>query len=162
MKRYDGSHDFHHLQRVLGLAHNIHDQIKASAVTSSTPQPALDPTIITLSALLHDVGDRKYLAPSEDPLVMVRDLLLSLGADEALANKIQTICSGVSWTTEKKDVAHVQRLIAEHPELAVVQDADRLDALGAVGVGRVFTYGGALKEPESRDMEASMKMFEYK
>ena len=162
MKRYDGSHDFHHLQRVLGLSHTICNQLKTPPTASSTQQPALDPTIITLSALLHDVGDRKYLTEGDDPTTMVRDLLLSFGAEKALADKIQTICSGVSWSSEMKDLNHVQRLIAEHPELAVVQDADRLDAMGAVGVGRVFTYGGALVEPSTRDMESSMEIFEHK
>ncbi|TVY42600.1 Uncharacterized protein LSUB1_G000659 [Lachnellula subtilissima] len=161
MKQYDGSHDFNHLQRVLGLAHTIYDQLQTSSATTPlpTPQPALDLTVITISALLHDVGDKKYLKEGDDAKTMVRDLLLGFGAGESLAEKIQAICTGVSFTSEMKDVGHVKRLIKEHPELAVVQDADRLDALGAVGVGRVFTYGGA---QEKRGMESSMGEFENK
>ncbi|TVY80666.1 Uncharacterized protein LSUE1_G004507, partial [Lachnellula suecica] len=119
----------------------------------------LDPTTITLSALLHDVGDRKYLQKGDDPSIMVRDLLLGFGAEQALAEKVQPICSGVSCSSEIKDRSHVRRLIAQHPELAVVQDADRLDAIGAVGVGRVFTYGGAVV---GRAMEDSMAIFKMK
>ncbi|TVY49670.1 Uncharacterized protein LOCC1_G000259 [Lachnellula occidentalis] len=161
MKRYDGSHDFTHLQRVVGLSQTIYDQLQTSSAptSSSTQQPALDPTVITLSALLHDVGDNKYLAEGEDPKTMVRDVLLGFGAEKSLADKIQAICTGVSFTSEIKDVDHVKRLIAEHPELAVVQDADRIDAMGAVGVGRLFTYGGAVMK---RGMESSMSAFESK
>lgn len=151
MVRYDGSHDFHHLERVVGLSHDIYNQLKTTKPTTN-----LDSTIITLSALLHDVGDRKYVTKEEDPSTIIRELLLGFGADRELAEKVQTICKGVSWSSEIKDTEKVKKLIEQHPELAVVQDADRLDALGAVGVGRVFTYGGA----KNREMEDSMSIFE--
>ncbi|CAG9999438.1 unnamed protein product [Clonostachys byssicola] len=132
MSNYDPSHDFSHIQRVVNLARRI------QATESSTSLP-----IVTLCALLHDVGDRKYLKPGEDATRMVRDLLVSHGVPSPLADKIQTICLGVSYSSEVKDPARVAELIKLHPELAVVQDADRLDAIGAVGIGRCFTFGGA-------------------
>ncbi|PVH87720.1 HD domain-containing protein [Cadophora sp. DSE1049] len=163
MNKFDGSHDFNHIKRVVGLAHRI----STSSITSSTPidststqvPPTLDPTVITLGALLHDVGDRKYLTEGQDPSTQVRDLLLSFGASPSLAQKVQAICLGVSFSSEIKDPSHVMNLIAQYPELAVVQDADRLDAIGAVGIGRVFTYGGARTE---RDMHGSVEMMDWK
>ncbi|KAI1850663.1 hypothetical protein JX265_004374 [Neoarthrinium moseri] len=151
MALYDGSHDFNHIQRVLGLAKHIYAQSPASS--------GLDLQTVILSALLHDVGDKKYLKPDEDASTLVYKLLLSYGADEQLAQKVQTICLGVSYSSEIKDPARVQNLIKEHPELAIVQDADRLDAIGGVGIGRCFTFGGARTE---RSMDETVKHFDDK
>ncbi|KAH6713825.1 hypothetical protein DL95DRAFT_389851 [Leptodontidium sp. 2 PMI_412] len=160
MNKLDGSHDFNHIKRVVGLALLISSSITASTATNSTTSaPSLDPTVITLGAMLHDVGDRKYLQEGQDPATQVRDLLLDFGATPSLAEKVQTICLGVSWNSEMKDPSRVMKLIAQYPELAVVQDADRLDAIGAVGIGRVFTYGGART---TRDMHASVEMMDWK
>ncbi|GKT50312.1 uncharacterized protein ColSpa_10493 [Colletotrichum spaethianum] len=151
MSKYDASHDFNHIKRVVSLAHRIYAQSPAT--------PALDKHTITLAALLHDVGDRKYLQPGEDASTLVSAVLQSLGVDSQLASRVQTICLGVSYSGEIKDPARVRTLIAEYPELAVVQDADRLDAIGAVGVGRCFTFGGA---KGSRSMDDSILHFEEK
>lgn len=150
MSHYDGSHDYSHIQRVVNVAQYIHSQ--------SPPTPSLDLRVVTLAALLHDVGDKKYLKPGEDASAMVRDVLLDLGAEEILAQRIQTICLGVSYSGEIRDPEKVQGLIDVHPELAVVQDADRLDAIGAVGIGRCFTFGGA----KNRPMEDSLVHFDEK
>jgi uncharacterized protein len=161
MNQFDGSHDFSHIRRVIGTSHQIYSQITKTSVENSlnnTKQP-LELEVITLCALLHDVGDRKYLKEGENQKTLVQDLLLSFGANIGLAMKVQTICLAVSYSEEKKDPAYVQDLIAKYPELAVVQDADRLDAIGAVGIGRVFTYGGA---KTTRGMEGSIEMTETK
>lgn len=147
MANYDPSHDYSHIKRVVHLAQTIQAQV-----------PNTNRDIVTLAALLHDVGDRKYLKPGEDASRMIFTVLTSLGASEPLAEKIQTICLGVSYSSEIKDLAHVQHLIQQHPELAVVQDADRLDAIGAVGIGRAFTFGGA----KGRALGDSIEHFEEK
>jgi uncharacterized protein len=112
MSHYDGSHDFNHIQRVLHLAHHIY---KSEALISPKP---LDYDLVTLSALLHDVGDAKYLKEGEDSKTMVRDLLLQLGASRELAEKVQAVCLGVSYSSEIKDLQHVVKLIETYPELA--------------------------------------------
>ncbi|TPX15679.1 uncharacterized protein E0L32_000013 [Thyridium curvatum] len=150
MSHYDASHDFAHIQRVVGLARHIY-QVEATATTTSSPDnhnnsssEPLDPLVVTLSALLHDVGDKKYLKPGQDPSTMVSALLLSLSCPADLAARVQAVCAGVSWSAEQADPARAAGLLAAHPELAVVQDADRLDAIGAVGVGRTFAFGAAM------------------
>ncbi|KAI1140509.1 hypothetical protein F5Y05DRAFT_320201 [Hypoxylon sp. FL0543] len=151
MSNYDGSHDFSHIERVVGLAKYIH--------ANSPETPPRDEQVVVLSALLHDVGDRKYLRPGEDASTLVYELLQSLGASEQLAKRVQTVCLGVSYSSEIKDLARVQDLIKSHPELAVVQDADRLDAIGSIGIGRVFTFGGARTQ---RSMVDSIQHFHDK
>ncbi|KAI5861277.1 hypothetical protein GGS23DRAFT_161051 [Durotheca rogersii] len=143
MANYDGSHDFNHIRRVVGLAKYIH--------AHSPETPARDPQVVVLAALLHDVGDKKYLKPGEDASTMVYELLLSLGATEQLSKRVQAVCLGVSYSSEVKDPARVRDLIKSHPELAVVQDADRLDAIGGIGIGRVFTFTGAQKKASMAD-----------
>lgn len=162
MNNFDGSHDFNHIKRVLGLSRQILAEIESTRCfenESTNTNPELDPTVISLAALLHDVGDRKYLKEGEDGNTMVRDLLLSFGADVQLAEKVQTICLGVAYSFEIKDRSCVERLIEKYPELAVVQDADRMDSIGAVGIGRVFTYGAVRI---GRDMGESMEILDVK
>ncbi|KAM3076392.1 hypothetical protein ACMFMG_007211 [Clarireedia jacksonii] len=154
MSAYDGSHDYNHIKRVTGLAHKIYTEVKAQGDAG-----ALDLQVVTLAALLHDVGDKKYLKVGQDGNTLVHDTLLGFGAEEAMAAKVQRIVLGVSYSSEIKDPASVQELIQTYPELAIVQDADRLDAIGAVGIGRTFTFGGA---KGARNMGETIQHFDDK
>jgi uncharacterized protein len=142
MKRYDPSHDFTHILRVL---HNAH-AIEASE-HQLNPETNLDSNVITLAALLHDVGDRKYVQDNEDPANMVCKFLLAQGASIELAEKVQVICTNVSYSNETKNPQQVAQLCKEIPELPIVQDADRLDSIGATGIARLFAFSGG-KVPE--------------
>ena len=159
MSAYDGSHDFHHIRRVVGLANRIYAELHGLLPFSNGPPLELNLHVITLAALLHDVGDKKYLKPGEDANTLVQATLLGFGATEELAIKVQLIVLGVSYSSEIKDPAAVRDMIEKSPELAVVQDADRLDAIGAVGIGRTFTFGGA---KGAKDMGETIRHFEEK
>ena len=135
MNSFDPSHNFTHIQRVLRVAKTIE-----ARENSSGSAIYYNSDVITLASLLHDVGDHKYLSAGEDGETMVERLLLRLKADAALALEVQDIVNHVSYSKEVKDPAKVQAFLAKHPELAVVQDADRLDAIGAVGIARFFVY----------------------
>lgn len=153
MSQYDSSHDFAHLRRVLGLAHHL-----ADAYLDKTPP--LNRTIITLAALLHDVGDRKYVKEgSPDAHTLITSIATTAGADAETAEAVAEICLAVSWKKETQNPSHVEEVLARRPELGVVQDADRLDAIGAIGVGRCFCYGAA---KTGRAMEGSLEHFEEK
>lgn len=156
MGNYDASHDFNHIKRVVGLAHLIYQKIKEE---SQSQAAELDLHVVTLAALLHDVGDKKYLQPGQDANTLVLEILLNFGTPEDLAIKVQRIVVGVSYSSEIRDPAQLQALILKYPELSIVQDADRLDAIGAIGIGRTFTFGGARGE---RDMGETIQHFEDK
>ena len=161
MSKYDGSHDFNHIKRVVGLAHKIYAEIIKAEEQSGLfeKESSLDLHVITLAALLHDVGDKKYLEPGQKGETLVLATLLGFGAPEDLALKVQRIVLAVSYSSEIKDRGHVETMIGKYPELAIVQDADRLDAIGAVGIGRTFTFGGA---KNARDMGETIQHFDDK
>ena len=138
MSRFDASHDYKHIIRVYSLARRI-----SASEAHLVPSVRYDRDLIALASLLHDVGDKKYLMPGEDGSTMVQNILLEFNAHISLAKKVQEIVSHVSYSTEIKNPSKIQEFITENPELAVVQDADRLDAIGAVGIGRCFAYTAA-------------------
>lgn len=158
MAQYDASHDYTHIERVLHLATHI---LKVEAVAN--PATHYDPVIVALAALMHDVGDLKYQriakqAGYADPDTVVLQVLLDLGASLRQAMRVQTVVQHVSYSRETRDLAYVRRVLHHHPELAIVQDADRLDAIGAVGIGRAFIYGAANKIP-TETMNRTVKHF---
>ena len=99
------------------------------------------------------------MEPGQKGETLVLATLLGFGAPEDLALKVQRIVLAVSYSSEIKDRGHVETMIGKYPELAIVQDADRLDAIGAVGIGRTFTFGGA---KNARDMGETIQHFDDK
>lgn len=151
--QFDSSHDFNHILSVLAMALEI---LKIeNARREQQGLPLLNKKIVVLGSLLHDVDDKKYppvlngaasgTASGRSPggPADIYELMLSWHADEQLASLVSRLCAGVSYTSEISNPAITAELITKIPELAVVQDADRLDALGAVGIGRCFFYGGS-------------------
>lgn len=177
MASHDPSHNPAHVHRVVSLARRL-----LRAERALHPSTQYDEDVVDLAALLHDVGDRKYLPqvlevvasaknPDGDRGLRADELVLqamvSHGADVELARRVQTIVSHVSYSKEKKDPEAVRRVLEGHAELAIVQDADRLDALGAVGIGRCFTFLGAqgrqfIPEGGEWEMENAIEHFQDK
>ena len=160
--QFDASHDYSHVLRVLALAVHI-----LSVEAMADASVAYDLTTLKLAALMHDVGDHKYVSTTVsrevpvDPDNIVETILVQQGASPIQASHVQTIVKAVSYSNEIRDPAQVLAVLLRHPELAIVQDADRLDALGAVGIGRTFTYGAA-KERRGSGMDESIQHFEDK
>jgi uncharacterized protein len=150
MARYDPSHDAYHVQRVRKTALAI-----ASRVTSSICQPDL--LVVEIAALLHDVLDKKYVTveQAQDPYAYFLPFFtkhatpgLDLVAD-GRAKIISEVVTNVSWTNETK-LRKLGQWGDWHQscvELHCVQDADRLDAIGAFGVLRCAAYNSAVNHP---------------
>jgi len=121
----EGGHDWWHIYRVWKLSKHI-------AKTEN-----VDMFIVELGALLHDIADSKFHDGDEEigPR-KAREFLSSLNVDEDVIIHVENIIANISFKGGK----HTQKF--RSPELDVVQDADRLDAIGAIGIARTFNYGG--------------------
>lgn len=119
-------HDWLHIQRVLNLALNIAAQEQGNAY------------VVALAALLHDIADEKFKTPDEpDGKTQIQTFLNSIHCPAAVTKQVVFIVENVSY---KDQLTTTQQTLT--PELAIVRDADRLDAMGAIGIARTFHYGG--------------------
>ena len=125
LKDAEGGHDWFHIERVY----------KNALLISKNEE--VDKTIVALGALLHDIADYKFH-----------------GGDETIAPKMARQFLESQFLSEEK-IEHVVKIIENisfrggntaqefnSMELEVIQDADRLDAIGAIGIARTFNYGG--------------------
>lgn len=121
----EGGHDWWHVFRVWELSKHIAQTEKA------------DMFIVELGALLHDIADSKFHGGNEEigPR-KAREFLSSLGIPEDVMAHVENIISNISFKGGKQ----AQKF--KSSELDVIQDADRLDAVGAIGIARAFNYGG--------------------
>lgn len=121
---YSG-HDWYHIMRVLNMSRQL-QQTEGG-----------DLEIIELAALLHDISDHKFNGGKLDEGGKVAfKLLLDLGYDKSKAQQVKYIVDNVSY--KGANTPNKMNTI----EGKIVQDADRIDAIGAIGVGRTFAYGG--------------------
>ncbi|HYJ80780.1 MAG TPA: HD domain-containing protein [Longimicrobiaceae bacterium] len=123
-------HDWWHVHRVRRAALRL------------AGEEGADPYLVELGALLHDVADHKFHGGDETAGPRVsREWLESLGVDEEVVDRVCAIVAGVSFKGAGVPTP------MDTAEGRVVQDADRLDALGAVGIARAFAYGGSRGRP---------------
>ncbi|MGB8704777.1 MAG: HD domain-containing protein [Gillisia sp.] len=144
----EGGHDWFHIERVLNNAVSISQQEEA------------DLFVVALGALLHDIADSKFHGGDEEigPR-KAREFLQSQDVASDIVEHVVKIIENISFKG-----GNIQQKF-HSPELAVIQDADRLDAIGAIGIARAFNYGGfkgrALYDPS---IQPNLKMTkeEYK
>ncbi|WBU90920.1 HD domain-containing protein [Cellulophaga omnivescoria] len=127
----EGGHDWFHIERVYNntmlLAKN----------------EVVDQLVVALGALLHDIADAKFYNGDETVgPKMATNFLRSIQVDDKIIDHVVKIIENISFKSSLKvdDENTVKPFTSL--ELQVVQDADRLDAIGAIGIARAFNYGG--------------------
>lgn len=130
LKNAEGGHDWFHILRVWNNAKLI------------SKNENVDGFVVELGALLHDIADSKFHDGDETigPKI-ARKFLESQQVDDSIIVHIEKIINNISF----KGGNFEQKF--NSPELEVIQDADRLDAIGAVGIARTFNYGGFKNRP---------------
>jgi uncharacterized protein len=125
LEKAEGGHDWFHIERVYKNALLI------------ARDEDCDLTVIKLAALLHDIADSKFHQGDETvgPKV-ARAFLEKEQVEESVIAHVVAIIENISFKGGNFDTQFQSK------ELAIVQDADRLDAIGAIGIARTFNYGG--------------------
>ncbi len=125
----EGGHDWFHILRVFNNAKLI---AKGESV---------DNFIVELGALLHDIADAKFYNGDESiGPKKARKFLEDIEVDESIIQHIENIILNISYKNSLSKNNSKQKFTSK--ELEVIQDADRLDAIGAIGIARAFNYGG--------------------
>lgn len=126
----EGGHDWWHIYRVWKLSKSI---AKVEAV---------DLFVVELAALLHDIADPKFHDGDEEigPR-LAEKFLQEQNVDQSTTGHVINIIRNMSFKNSLGEVNF------QSPEMFVVQDADRLDAIGAVGIARAFNFGGFKNRP---------------
>ena len=126
LKNAEGGHDWFHTQRVFSNCLLI------------SKKEEVDIFVVSLAALLHDIADSKF-HDGDDTIGprIAREFLFKQNVDSATIEHVANIIAHMSFNKSLEgDLQFTSR------ELEVVQDADRLDAIGAIGIARCFNYGG--------------------
>lgn len=125
LEHAEGGHDWFHILRVYNNAMLI------------SKNENVDNFIVALGALLHDIADSKFHNGDETVGPQkARTFLFGLNVDSVVIEHVVSIIENISF----KGGNETQKF--KSPELDVIQDADRLDAIGAIGIARTFNYGG--------------------
>lgn len=148
LQNAEGGHDWWHIYRVWQNAKLIAQGESA------------DHLIIELAALLHDIADSKFHNGDESiGPKMARTHLESLKVDQSIIAHVVNIIENMSFKNSFGTIQFTSK------EMEIVQDADRLDAIGAIGIARAFNYGGfknrALYDPTIAP-DLSMTKEQYK
>jgi uncharacterized protein len=125
LKSYDSGHDWWHIERVRRLAKFINEE-----------ELLADPFILDIAVLLHDSADSKFSGEDHrEGYELIEEFMAASGLDDIKDHIIEVI-RNVSFSNKNPSGN------LKDPVLLVLQDADRLDAIGAIGIARAFTYGG--------------------
>lgn len=134
------------------------DRVRKNALKIWRVENAGDPFIIEMAALLHDISDEKLNTSIDEGQAKLDDFLQNTNLSEKEKTHIKQIIATISFKGG-------QRIELASIEAKIVQDADRLDAIGAIGIARAFAYGGKKGQPiydPAIDSRTDMSLTEYR
>lgn len=121
----EAGHDWFHIERVFKTAQTINQQENG------------DELVVAFAALLHDIADPKFNNGDEElGPNLAASFLASIAVDAEVIAHVKLIIQNMSFKNSFDGTGFTSK------EMQIVQDADRLDAIGAIGIARAFTYGG--------------------
>jgi uncharacterized protein len=141
LSKAEGGHDWWHIYRVWQLSKQI-----------ASKEENVNLTVVELGALLHDIADSKFYDGDEEigPRLAAK-FLKKENVEDSVVEHVINIIRNISFKNSFEDQTFSSK------ELDIVQDADRLDAIGAIGIARTFNYGGhkgrALYDPAIKPEE---------
>jgi uncharacterized protein len=148
LKGAEAGHDWFHIERVWKLSKKIAETEECNR------------EVVELAALLHDIADPKFHNGDETLALKVsREFLESENASEEVIEQVLFIIKNISFKNRGETPKDLPI------ELKIVQDADRIDAIGAIGIGRTFNFGGFKNNPmydPNVDPKLNMSKDEYK
>lgn len=125
IKGYDSGHDWWHIERVRNVAKFINEQ-----------EAIADQFTVEIAALLHDYVDSKFAGGNiENGFAEVGEFMVTNGMTK-IKEQVVDVLRNVSFSNKNPSGNLTD------PVLLIIQDADRLDAMGAIGIARAFNYGG--------------------
>ncbi|TCD27726.1 HD domain-containing protein [Pedobacter psychrodurus] len=121
----EAGHDWFHIERVFKTAQTINQQENGNEL------------VVAFAALLHDIADPKFNNGDEElGPNMAASFLASIAVNPEVIAHVKLIIQNMSFKNSFDGAGFTSK------EMQIVQDADRLDAIGAIGIARAFTYGG--------------------
>ena len=142
LKNAEAGHDWFHTERVWKMAQRI-----------AAEEPEANLLVVELGALLHDIADEKFHNEGENfALSLASGFMRQNGVEADIAERVLYLIRHISFKN-RGEAAGPPPL-----ELQIVQDADRLDAMGAIGIARTFNFGG-FKNNRMHDPDIAPKAF---
>jgi len=130
IKGFDSGHDWWHISRVRRLAQHINSIEKAA-----------DPFVLDISALMHDCADSKFSGEESEREYGDASAFLESCGLAYIRERVLNVMRNISFSKKNRSGDLLD------PLYLIIQDADRLDAIGAVGIARAFNYGGFRNNP---------------
>jgi uncharacterized protein len=130
VEKYDSGHDWWHIDRVRRLAEHI-----------NASERSAEPFALEIAALMHDYADSKFSGEESDKAFTDAEDFLERNGMKEISETVLNVLKNISFSKKNRSGN-----LSDSVYL-IIQDADRLDAIGAIGVARAFNYGGYRNNP---------------